>query len=105
MKRIAVESIQDGMILEKEVFGPSGSILLKKGTALSASMGARLKNWGVSLIHVQGEECSTSQAAPQTTDPQELRRHLELKFSHCLQSPAMKVIFAAVYQFKIKHHL
>lgn len=104
MKRIAVENIQDGMVLEKEVFGPSGSILLKKGTELNASMGARLKNWGISVIHVKGEESTPSQATPQSSDPQELRRHLERKFSNCLQSPVMKILFAAVYQFKIKHH-
>jgi hypothetical protein len=97
-----VEHIKDGMVLDKDVCGPSGNVLLGKGTPVGASMGRRLKNWGILQISVEGqEEGQQSGAAPQIS-PQEIRAGLEKKFSGCLDHPVMKKIFNAIYQYKIQ---
>jgi hypothetical protein len=104
MKRVLIENIADKMILAKEVCGTSGSILLAKGTVLTASMGHRLKNWGVQFVHVEGEEESSQAGIGGATSPEEIRTQLEEKFSRVIGSEIMKKIFAAVYKFRIQHN-
>ncbi len=104
MKRILVENITDKMVLAKEVCGTSGSVLLGKGTVLTASMGHRLKNWGVLSVHVEGEDESPQQNGITGITPEEVRTALEAKFSRVMGSEIMKKIFAAVYKFKIQHN-
>jgi hypothetical protein len=104
MKRVLIENISDKMVLAKEVCGTSGSVLLAKGTMLTASMGHRLKNWGVQFVYVEGEEESPQQGSVETISPEEIRALLENKFSKVIGSEIMKKIFAAVYKFKIQHN-
>jgi hypothetical protein len=104
MKRILVENITDKMVLAKEVCGTSGSVLLGKGTILTASMGHRLKNWGVLSVHVDGEEESPQLSGAAGVSPEEVRNALEAKFSRVIGNETMKKIFAAVYKFKIQHN-
>jgi hypothetical protein len=104
MKRVLIENISDKMVLAKEVCGTSGSILLAKGTVLTASMGHRLKNWGVQFVYVEGEEESPQEGSVETISPEEIRALLENKFSRVIGSEIMKKIFAAVYKFKIQHN-
>ncbi|MDD5675321.1 MAG: hypothetical protein PHC61_14215 [Chitinivibrionales bacterium] len=101
MKRILVENIGDGMLLAKEVLGPSGNVLLNKGTAVNAAMGRRLKNWGILFVYVEGEEeLQTAQAVAQLS-PDQILALLENKFSAVINNPIMKKIFAAVYNYKL----
>lgn len=104
MKRVLIENIVDKMVLAKEVCGTSGSILLAKGTMLTASMGHRLKNWGVQFVYVDGEEDSAQAGAAGAVSPEEIRTQLEEKFSRVIGNEIMKKIFAAVYKFKIQHN-
>ena len=104
MKRVMIENISDKMVLAKEVCGTSGSILLAKGTVLTASMGHRLKNWGVQFVYVEGEEESPQEGSVVTISPEEIRAQLEDRFSRVMGSEIMKKIFAAVYKFKIQHN-
>jgi hypothetical protein len=104
MKRLLIENITDKMVLAKEVCGTSGSILLAKGTLLTASMGHRLKNWGVQFVYVEGEEESPLQGDVMAVSPEEIRKQLEDKFSKVIGSENMKKIFAAVYNYKIQHN-
>jgi hypothetical protein len=104
MKRLLIENITDKMVLAKEVCGTSGSILLAKGTLLTASMGHRLKNWGVQFVYVEGEEESPQQGGVVTVSPEEIRKQLEDRFSKVIGSENMKKIFAAVYNYKIQHN-
>ena len=101
MKRIGVDCIKDGMILDKDVCGPSGAILLGKGTAISAAMGRRLKNWGIDSICVQGTDSLATSPAQEGLSPAQLRQDLENKFGETLEKPLMKQLFAAVYQFRV----
>jgi hypothetical protein len=101
MKRILVENIEDGMLLAKEVFGPSGNVLLNKGTAINPAMGRRLKNWGIPLVYVEGEEETQAAVAVPQLSPEQILAQLEKKFSAVMNNPIMKKIFAAVYNYKI----
>ncbi|NLE01459.1 MAG: hypothetical protein GX640_16455, partial [Fibrobacter sp.] len=47
MKKIPVEAITDGMILSRDVCGPTGNVLLTKNINLTPALGRRLKNWGI----------------------------------------------------------
>jgi hypothetical protein len=104
MKRVMIENITDKMVLAREVCGASGSVLLAKGTVLTAAMGHRLKNWGVQLVHVEGEDESPEKGSTPTISPEEVRKQLEDKFSGVIGSEIMKKIFAAVYNLKIHHN-
>jgi hypothetical protein len=104
MKRILIENITDKMVLAKEVCGTSGSILLAKGTLLTASMGHRLKNWGVLFVYVEGEEESSQEGSVPTISPEEIRRQLEDRFSKVIGSEIMKKIFAAVYKYRLQRN-
>jgi hypothetical protein len=104
MKKVVVESVTDSMVLAKDVCGTSGSVLLAKGTILTAAMGRRLKNWSVQFVHIEGEDDSLGQGSVATVSPEEVRAHLEKKFSRVMASEVMKKIFAAVYKFKIQQN-
>jgi hypothetical protein len=102
MKRISVEHIEDGMILSKDVCGPSGNILLSAGTQISAAIGRRLKNWGILLVSVEGEEPDQQSDETERISPEDLKKHLEYKFEGRLNNPVMEKIFNAVYDFRLQ---
>lgn len=102
MKKVASDNIQDGMVLAREVCGPSGNILVNKGTTLSAGLGRRLANWGIPLVFIEGdEEVAEAEAAAGLT-PEELKTQLMKKFSRCADHPIMKNIFVAAYQYRLQ---
>ena len=101
MKRVLVENIEDGMLLAKEVYGPSGNVLLNKGTSINAAMGRRLKNWGILFVYAEGEEEAQAAAAAAQLSPDQILAMLEKKFSNVINNPIMKRIFAAVYNYKL----
>jgi hypothetical protein len=102
MKRVSVENIEDGMILSKDVCGPSGNILLSSGTQISAAIGRRLKNWGILQVTVEGEEPNQQADESAQISPEELRAHLEYKFEGRLGNPVMKKIFDAVFEYRLR---
>ena len=104
MKRVSVENIEDGMILSKDVCGPSGNILLSSGTQISAAIGRRLKNWGIFQVTVEGEEHSQEADESAQISPEELRAHLKYKFEGRLDNPVMKKIFDAVFEYRLQHN-
>jgi hypothetical protein len=102
MKRISVDSIENSMILGRDVCGPSGNTLVGKGTAISPAMGKRLKNWGIAHVYIEGEEEGQQANEAASVSPSEIRAALESKFSHCMTNPIMQKIFAAVYQYRMQ---
>ncbi len=101
MRKIQVEDIESGMILERDLLGSAGNILLNKGTALSAAMGRRLKNWGITNVFVNGgEEEEVTEEVVLSVSPGEIKKHLEEKFGKYLEHPIMRQIFKAVYNHK-----
>ena len=102
MKKITVDEIQDGMVLYREVCGSSGNILLSKGTTLSASLGRRLKNWGIVFVFVEGEEETQKQEDTVNVSSEDLKNQLMLKFSNVINNPIMKKIFVAIYQYRLQ---
>lgn len=100
MKRILVDNITDGMILEREVCGSGGNVLLSKGTHLSGALGKRLKNWGITFVYIQGEEDPALIESTQELSPEAIKAHLLKKFSNVINKPIMKQLFVNVYQFR-----
>ena len=103
MKKLAVDEITDStQILAREVTSSSGSILLSKGTVVTPALGRRLKNWGISLVYVEGDEDVVEAGGAVTVSPEAIRSLLEKKFSLVINNYLMKKIFAATYQFKMQ---
>lgn len=102
MKKIAVEKIEDGMILSRDVCNSSDNVLLSSGLVLSATLGRRLKNWGISFIYVEGEETIVEPLNTVATSPEKLKNHLLFKFSNVMQNPTMKKLFDAVYRYRLQ---
>jgi hypothetical protein len=102
MKKIQVENIVDAMVLAKDVIGPSGNILLGKGTRLTPALGRRLKNWGVVLVNVESDEAPAQPENVPRISKDEITGLLTRKFSAVMGNPLMKKIFDAVLSYKIQ---
>lgn len=102
MKKLTVDKIEDGMVLGREVCGTSGNVLLSKGTPLSAALGRRLVNWGISTVYVEGEEDTFPEESTVTISPEKLKDDLMGKFSNVINNPIMKKFFVAVYQYRVQ---
>ncbi|HEX2955912.1 MAG TPA: hypothetical protein VHO70_03740 [Chitinispirillaceae bacterium] len=101
MKKIPVDQVQDGMILFRDICGPSGSILLSKGTVITPALGRRLKNWGIAAVVIEGEEESTLEQKEVLVPAEELKTQIQTVFSDVLDNPLMKKIFIAAYQYRL----
>ena len=102
MKKISSDQVEDGMVLAREVCGPSGNILVNKGTTLSSALGRRLSNWGIPSVYIEGEEDEAAAESEQDLSPEELKSQLMEKFSYCSDNPIMKKLFVAVYQYRLQ---
>lgn len=102
MKKTEVEKIENGMILAGDICGPSGNVLLGKGTKLTSAIGRRLKNWGISFVDVEGEEEQKIEEPVQEISQEEFNIQLKAKFADVIQNPIMKVIFNAIINYKNK---
>jgi hypothetical protein len=101
MKKISVDQVQDGMILFRDICGPSGNILLSKGTVITSALGRRLKNWGIAIIVIEGEEESTTEQKEVSVSADELKTQMQSIFSSVIDNPIMKKIFIAAYQYRL----
>jgi hypothetical protein len=102
MKKIPVDSIENGMTLSRDVCGPSGNILLGKGTVINQAMGRRLKNWAIVSVYIDGDEEFEQVDKTPSVSPSEIRERLEAKFSQCMNNAIMQQIFTSVYQYRIQ---
>jgi hypothetical protein len=101
MKKIPVDQVQDGMVLSRDICGPSGNILLSKGTVISSALGRRLKNWGIATVVVEGEEESEQQQTEINVSAEELKSQMQNVFSDVINNQIMKKIFIAAYQYRL----
>jgi len=88
------------MILAGDVCGPSGNVLLGKGTKLTAAIGRRLKNWGISFVEIEGQEEQKEEEPIQDDMQEDFSNQLREKFADVIQNPIMKQIFNAIIDFK-----
>ncbi len=105
MKKISVSDVENDMILDRDVRGSSGNILVNKGTKLTAAMGRRLKNWGVASVFIEGEEEIVEKEESVEVSSSDIREQLEIKFADYLDNPKMKELLTAVYNFKSQKSL
>jgi len=101
MKKIPVDQAQDGMILFRDICGPTGNILLSKGTVVTSALGRRLKNWGIATIVIDGEEESTTEQKEVSVSAEELKTQMQAVFSGVIDNQIMKKIFIAAYQYRL----
>jgi hypothetical protein len=104
MKKITVDKIEDGMILFREVFGASGSILLSKGLSLTTAIGKRLKNWGITFVYIEGDEDAEGIQNVVQPSLENIQSGLIQKFSDVIDDPIMKKLFAAVFQYRLQNN-
>jgi len=88
------------MVVGRDICGSNGNILITKGTTLSSALGRRLESWGVTTIHVEGEEEVEQELNTEFESSEELKQLLLDKFSPVMDNPLMKKIFNAVYEFR-----
>lgn len=60
MKIIPVETITEGMVLDKTLFMENGQVLLSEGTQLRNSYKQRLKQFGITEIYIKEEQDKTT---------------------------------------------
>jgi hypothetical protein len=102
VKKISVEKITESVVLAREVVGVSGNVLLNKGVTVSPSLGRRLKNWGITVIHIEGEDETKEEREAASVSPDQLKEALEKKFSSVIDNKIMKKVFAAVLEYRIQ---
>jgi hypothetical protein len=103
MRKVLVDQITEGMMLGKDVCGSSGNILLGKGIPMNPGLGRRLKNWGIPFVYVEGEDDALPLETQPQVAPEAIKIALEKKFSAVISNNIMKKIFAAAFQFNLKH--
>jgi hypothetical protein len=96
MKKIIVDDIRDKMVLARDVCGPSGNVLLGSGTPLTASLGRRLKNWGITFVHIKSDEEPAEHKNVPRVSSEDIENNLKEKFSRVMGNPAMNKIYVAV---------
>jgi len=101
MKKVSVDAIEDGMVLAREVCGISGNILLRKGSVVTVALGKRLKNWGIPLVYIEGDDDERQKACENEISPEVVKDVLMKKFSDVFTHPLMRKIFVAAYNCRI----
>lgn len=94
MKKIPIDKIEDGMILEKPVMGTGGNVLLNEGVVLKASMIGRLKNWNIPSVSVQSDEEEVEEEA-ETVSIEYKTQQLDDTFADVMDNPIMKIVYDA----------
>lgn len=101
MKKVALQDVEDGMVLAEPLTGASGNILMGKGIAIKASIIPRLTAWGVTHVSIEGD--------PEPFEPhsgaeeQEASASLEMLFSDKVKTPPMDTIFQCLLRFRSHH--
>ncbi len=78
MRDIAVGEAEVGNVVAEPVVNDQGRVLLPRGARLSAAVLSRLAGWGVSRLHVEGEDPEEPQTG-QTAEA--VDEELDLRFS------------------------
>ncbi len=98
MRKIAIDNIEDGMVLAKPLMGSTGNILLGEGIELKQAMISRFKNWDISFvfIHSDGDEPDDPNAAPVVAISSD---QLDEVFKDVLKNPIMRIIYDAARDY------
>lgn len=108
MRKIPVDAVADGLVLARAVEDRMGRLLLMKGDTLQARYRDKLREWGISEIHVEGEEPATpdlagilaSPAGDQTRGLEALQKRLDRRFS---DFPPANAVMAGLKLLALKH--
>ncbi|GAG05096.1 unnamed protein product [marine sediment metagenome] len=94
---INLDNAKEGMIVSEDVLNNKGSILMKKGIALTADMIKKLKSLGIMEVCVVNTDKDDSQdnVSPEPMEMEEL----EHKFSDVRDDAIMEELMAAVKEY------
>jgi molybdopterin biosynthesis enzyme len=96
MRRINVKSVKDGMVLAEPVVNARGSLLMDKGTALREAFIARLTQWGIPIVCVEGrpQEGESVSTVQESSEMQKIP--LEKLFEGKIVNDSMQIIYDAL---------
>jgi hypothetical protein len=95
MRKIKVNDIKDGMILQEALKSPAGVVLMGEGTVLRESFAPRLAQRGISIVCVEGEPDGESLSAKYYNENQKVA--LEKMFEGKMENnKSMKIIYEAL---------
>jgi len=92
MRTINVKLVKDGMVLAEPITNTRGGLIMDKGTTLREAFIARLTQWGISTICVEGKpEEGESVSSVQANENE--RIPLEKLFEGKLVNDTMHIIY------------
>ena len=106
MRKITVDQVTEGLVLARAVEDRLGRTLLMKGDRLLLRYRDKLREWGISELHVEGDEAPAqplaSGAAPAATAPEveAIARRLDRRFSGF---PADHAVMVGLKALALKH--
>jgi hypothetical protein len=99
MRKISVKLVKDGMVLAEPIKNARGSLLMDKGAILHKAFVARLIQWGLSTVCVEGEpEEGESVSAAQTNEMPQIP--LEELFEGKTVNNSMRIIYNALVRYR-----
>ncbi|MCL2184037.1 MAG: hypothetical protein FWB85_11285 [Chitinispirillia bacterium] len=104
MRKISTDYIEPGCIAAQDVAGPSGNVLVQKGTAVTPALGRRLRNWGIAEVFIEGEDTSSVSVRAEIPSPIKIKSDLYDKFLGTLDNANMKKVFDALCTHKLQKH-
>jgi len=104
MRKISTDYIEPGCIAAADIVGPSGNILVNKGSPVTPALGRRLRNWGITEVFVEGEDDSGEHVKAEAPSPIKIKSDLYDKFLGTLDNARMRTIFDAVCKHKLQKH-
>ena len=94
---INLDNVKEGIIISEDVLNNKGTILIKKGTALTADMIRKLKSLGIMEVCVVNTDKDDSQ---DNVSPEPMKmEELEDKFSDVRDDAIMEELMAAVKEY------
>lgn len=97
MKRISVDVIKEGMVLEKDVIDSKGVFLLGKGAVLDGDSIKLFKTRGVPFVNVAAETDLEGFSLEQAEEiRQEIEQEVRQRFLNPPETPIMKALYEAV---------
>jgi hypothetical protein len=101
MRKVSTDHLHSDYTAAMDIRSPAGNILLNKGVTITPAMGRRLRNWGIAVVFVEGEDDSEQDVKTEKVSATKIRSELYAVFHGTLDSPVMKAIFNAACEHKM----
>ncbi len=102
MGLLNVDSLQPGMILDKNLIAFNGRFLLPKGTVLTSGHIKTMKVWGVVEADIQGEEGRESGKMLEAEIPKEILKQAESAVKTLFTKPVLRTPMKEIYSLALE---